>query len=109
MMTELDVRQTMLDIPNHFNAERAKGVSGTVQCMFSGDQASNWVSRINDQTCKVEEGQASDPDLTLKADADVGVKILTGQMDPMRAYMLGKVKVFGDLSLGMKLTNFFDR
>jgi len=27
----------------------------------------------------------------------------------MRAYMLGKIKVFGDLALGMKLINFFKR
>ncbi len=107
-MSDIDVRQTMLDIPSHFNAEKAKGVSGVVQCMFSGDQASDWVIKIEDQTCQVEEGQATNPDLTLKADAEVGVKVLTGETDPMRAYMLGKVKVFGDLSLGMKLTNFFD-
>jgi len=108
-MSEIDVRQTMLDIPNHFNAERAEGVSGTVQCVFSGDQASDWVITIKDKQCEVTEGKAADPDLTIKADAEDGVKVLTGQLDPMRAYMLGKVKVFGDLSLGMKLVNFFDR
>ena len=108
-MSDIDVRQTMEEIPNHFNAERAKGVSGVVQCKFTGDQASDWVIKIEDQNCEVEEGLATDPDLTIKADAEDGVKVLTGEMDPMRAYMLGKVKVFGDLSLGMKLTNFFDR
>ena len=108
-MSDINVRETMQAIPNHFNSEKAKGVSGVVQCMFSGDQASDWVITIENQKCKVEEGKASDPDLTLKADAEVGVKVLTGEMDPMRAYMLGKVKVFGDLSLGMKLTNFFDQ
>ena len=107
-MSELDVRQTMMAIPDHFNAEKAKGVSGIVQCMFSGDQASDWVIAIKDQVCKVEEGINPNPDLTIKADADVGVKVLTGAIDPMRAYMLGKVKVFGDLSLGMKLTNLFN-
>ena len=107
-MADIDVKQTMKAIPNHFNAEKAKGVSGIVQCIFSGDQASDWVITIEGQECKVEEGITPNPDLTLKADAEVGAKILTGEMDPMRAYMLGKVKVFGDLSLGMKLTNFFD-
>jgi putative sterol carrier protein len=29
-------------------------------------------------------------------------------MDAMRAYMMGKIKVFGDLALGMKLTTLFD-
>lgn len=108
-MAEINVHQVMTSIPEYFNAEKAKGVSGVVQCMFSGDQASDWVITIQNQTCTVEEGSTTNPDLTIKADAEDGVNLLTGQLDPMRAYMLGKIKVFGDLSLGMKLVNFFER
>ena len=108
-MAEMDVYQIMSSIPGYFNAEKAKGVSAVVQCMFTGDQASDWVIKIQDQTCTVEEGKTPNPDLTIKAVAEDGVNLLMGNLDPMRAYMLGKVKVFGDLSLGMKLVNFFDR
>lgn len=107
-MAEMDVVKIMQDIPNHFNPAQAKGVSGTVQCIFSGDQASNWVIEIDNQTCTVEESKVDDPDLTIRASGEDGVKILRGQMDPMRAYMLGKVKVRGDLSLGMKLAKLFN-
>jgi len=108
-MSEIDVRKLMTSIPDYFNAEEAKGVSAVVQCIFSGEQASDWVIKIKDQTCEVEEGKTANPDLTIKADAEDGVKLLTGKMDAMKAFMLGKVKVFGDLALGMKLVNFFDR
>lgn len=108
-MTDLNVSEIMRDIPNHFDAEKAKGVSGVVQCSFTGDQASDWVVTIKDQTCTVEEKRADQVDLTIKADAQDGVKLLTGQLDPMRAYMLGKVKVIGDMSLGMKFVNLFNR
>lgn len=108
-MAEIDVYQIMNSIPDYFDAEKAQGVSGLVQCSFSGEQASEWVIRIHDQTCTVEQGTTSNPDLTIKADAKDEVKLLTGQLDPMRAYMLGKIKVFGDLALGMKLVNFFKR
>lgn len=108
-MAEINVKEIMQAIPEHFNAEKAKGVTGVVQCMFSGEQASDWIIKIENQTCFVEEGIATTPDLTIKADAEDGVNLLTGKIDAMRAYMLGKVKVFGDLSLGMKLINFFDR
>ena len=108
-MADVNVQEIMTEIPNHFNQEKAKGITGVVQCTFSGDQASDWVIRIQDQACTVEEGKADDPNLTIKADAQDGVNVLTGKMDAMRAYMLGKVKVFGDLSLGMKLTNLFDK
>jgi len=106
-MTEMNVSEIMKTIPNYFVPEKAKSISGVVQCVFSGEQASDWIITIKDQACKVEEGKTDDPDLTIKADAEDGVNVLTGKLDAMRAYMLGKVKVFGDLSLGMKLTNLF--
>jgi putative sterol carrier protein len=107
LMVEIDVNEFMKAIPDLFNAGKAVGISGTVQCMFTGEQASDWVIKIQDQTCNVEEGKTTNPDLTIKAKGEDGVKLLTGQMDPMRAYMLGKVKVYGDLAFGMKLMNLF--
>jgi putative sterol carrier protein len=107
-MSEIQVHEFMNMIPNYFNPEKSKGVTGIVQCFFSGEQASDWVITIKDQTCKVEEGKIDHPDLTIKADAEDGVNVLTGKLDAMRAYMLGKIKIFGDLSLGMKLTTLFD-
>jgi putative sterol carrier protein len=107
-MAEVNVREIMQVIPDYFTPEKAKGVTGLVQCVFSGEQASDWIIKIENQTCSVEEGISTNPDLTIKADAEDGVNLLTGKMDAMRAYMLGKVRVFGDLSLGMKLINFFD-
>ena len=108
-MAEVNVQELMKDIPNHFNPEKAKGITGVVQCIFSGNQASEWVIRFHDQTCEVEEGKVDDSNLTIKEDAQDGVNVLTGKMDAMRAYMLGKIKVFGDLTLGMKLTSLFDK
>ncbi len=106
-MADLNVRDMMLAIPNYYNPGGAENISATVQCIFTGSQASNWVIKINPQTCTVEEGNVEEADLTIKADAQNGIKLLTGKMDPMRAFMLGKVKVTGDLSLGMKLANLF--
>ncbi len=107
-MADVDVRALMKSIPDRFLPEAAKGVDAVIQFMYSGEQASDWVMVIKDQTCKVEEGKDENPDLTLKADAEDGVNVLLGQLDGMRAYMLGKIKVYGDLSLAMKLMNFFD-
>lgn len=108
-MTDINVRNIMTTIPEYFNPEKAKGVTAVIQCLFSGGQASDWVITIKDQVCEVNEGLAVDPDITIKAKAETGVKLLTGEIDPMRAFLLRKVKVSGDMTLGMKLVNFFDR
>jgi putative sterol carrier protein len=108
-MAELNVSQIMESIPEYFNPEKATGIEAVVQCFFSGNQASNWFIVIKDQTCKVEKGQVDHPDITIKAKGEEGVKLFTGEMDPMRAFLLRKVKVSGDMALGMKLLNLFDR
>ena len=108
-MEEIDVRQIMTHIPDYFNPEKAAGVRAVIQCLFSGGQGSNWVVTIENQACKVNEGLAEDPDITIKAKGETGVKLLTGELDPMRSFLLGKVKVSGDMTLGMKLVDFFDR
>jgi len=107
-MVETNVHEVMSQIPEQFNAEKAQGVTAVIQCQFSGSQGSDWIIVIEAQQCQVKEGIAVDPDLTIKADAVDGARILSGKMDAMRAYMLGKIKVFGDLSLGMKLPGLFD-
>lgn len=107
-MEEMNVRRIMTKIPDYFNPEKAIGVTAEILCLFTGEQGSNWVISIEDQECKVYEGGANDPDITIKAKAETGVELLTGEIDPMRAFLLGKVKVSGDLTLGMKLVDFFD-
>ena len=107
-MSELNVTEMMKEIPKYFNPIKVAGVTGIVQSIFTGQQASNWVITIKNETCQVREDMAATPDLTIRADAEDGVKLLTGQLDAMCAYMLGKIKVTGDLALGMKLINFFD-
>lgn len=106
-MADENVCDMMMAIPNYYKPEGSENISATVQCIFTGSQASDWVIKINPKTCTVEEGQVEHPNLTIKAKAQDGIKLLMGKMDPMRAFMLGKIKVIGDLSLGMKLAKLF--
>jgi putative sterol carrier protein len=64
---------------------------------------------IKDQECVVNEEKIEKPNLTLKSDALLATKILSGEVDGMRAYMMGKLKLFGDLSLAMKLASLFNK
>lgn len=106
-MSQFDLRKIMMDLPNQINKEHLEGTSGTIQISFTGEGASNWVVQFKDQICNVFEGSVDNPDLTLRTDAEIGAKIFAGQMDPARAYMLGKLRVSGDLTLGMKIVKLF--
>jgi putative sterol carrier protein len=45
----------------------------------------------------------ADADATVKVDWDDFVKLAAGQLDPTMAFMQGKLKVAGDMSVAMKL------
>ncbi|MEL7118121.1 MAG: SCP2 sterol-binding domain-containing protein [Bacteroidota bacterium] len=44
-------------------------------------------------------------DCTIKVSKDNLVKVMNGSLNPMMAFMTGKVKVDGDMSVAMKLQN----
>ena len=106
-MEGINLKEVMEAIPDHFIPENAKGIDATVQCKFSGSQNSDWIITIKDQTCIVEEGISVNPDITVKADTKVIEDLINGELDPMRAFLFGKVKIKGELSEGMKLVKLF--
>ena len=56
----------------------------------------------------VAQGAPAGPaNMTLMADSSDYVKIFTGELDGMQAFMQGKIKLAGDLNLAMKLMQMF--
>lgn len=51
-----------------------------------------------------EDGEA---DATVAVNFDDFTQLLQGKLDPMMAYMSGKLKVAGDMSVAMKLQSLF--
>ncbi len=45
--------------------------------------------------------------MTMTVDADSYIKISTGELDATVAFMKGKVKVNGDMSIALKMGQFF--
>ena len=107
MSEELTIEEVMNRMPPAFQPEKAQGVEAVVQYHLTGSEAGDWVVRIADGACTVEKGTAESPKLTLTADSDDYLKVLTGELNAMSAFAEGKLKLQGDLSLAMKLMGFF--
>ncbi len=103
----LTVAELMEKMPGAFLAEKAQGVDAVVQFKFTGEEAGEWFAVIKDGKVDVERGSHPSPKMTLTADSADYVKIFTGELDGMQAFMQGKIKLAGDLNLAMKLTQMF--
>jgi putative sterol carrier protein len=94
---------------DYFIPEKAAGIDTSIQLHLSGDEGGDWAIVIKDQKLVVTKESLPAPRLTLGGDAQDVLKILSGQMDGMRAFMQGKVKVSGDMGLAMKMMNLFNK
>ena len=103
----LTVTELMEKMPGAFLPEKAQGVDAVIQFKFTGAEAGEWNATIKDGKVDVARGTHPSPKMTLTADSADYVKIFTGELDGMQAFMQGKIKLAGDLNLAMKLMQMF--
>ena len=106
-MPEPTISEFMARMGSALIPEKAAGIDAAIQIKLTGAQAADWAVMIKDAKCTVNQGLASAPKLTISADSTNFIKIFSGQIDPMQAFMQGKLKVTGDMSLAMKLMGLF--
>ena len=90
-----------------FDPEGAKGIEATIQINI--EDLTNFFVDINDGSLNVEEGEHDNAGLSLSFDSEETMeKVFSGdQQAAMGAFMQGKVKFSGDMSLGQKLGSVF--
>lgn len=103
----LTVAELMEKMPGAFIPEKAQGVDAVIQFKFTGAEPGDWNVAIKDGKVDVERGTHPSPRMTLTADSADYIKIITGELDGMQAFMQGKIKLAGDLNLAMKLMQMF--
>jgi len=107
MSDEITIEKIMSLMPGAFQPDKAGDASAVIQFQLSGAEAGDWMATIKDGTCKVERGTSPSPNLTLTADSQVYKDIVTGRINPMKAFMDGGLKLGGDLNLAMKFMGWF--
>ncbi len=60
-------------------------------------------------TLVAHDGQAEAPDVTIRVSDENLIALMKGDLNPMSAFMTGKLKVQGDVMLAQKLVSQVDR
>ncbi len=90
------------NMSSQFQADKAGDLNMTVLFDLSGDGGGQWNAQIVDGKFDVSKGSVANPDATLSMDADDFEAMSKGDLNPMMAFMSGKIKVDGDLNTVMK-------
>jgi len=88
-----------------FDASAARDAACTIQ-LASSQPA--YVT-VKGAECVLTEGTARSPDLTLTAEDEDLIGLLKGDLNPMTAFMTGKLQLDGDLMLAQKLPTYFPK
>ncbi len=97
------------EMPNRFSPNAAGSLSAVFQFDISGEGSGQWYLTVKDQTCKIDEGTSSAPNVTISmAEADF-VDMMTGKLSGQAAFFSGKLRVSGDLMLAQRLEGLFNR
>ncbi len=82
---------------------RLQGMSGVVLFDLSGEGGGKWTLTFAEGKVKVEEGQTATPNVTLSMNASDFLAMANGQLNPVSAFMQGKIRVTGDMAMAMRL------
>ena len=102
-----EVKNIFPNLAERFLPEKADGIDAGILFDLSGDNGGQYWIKISGGSIEHGVGEISDPAMTLKASADDWHAVSTGNMNAMQAFMTGKLKILGEMSLAMKLQTMF--
>jgi multimeric flavodoxin WrbA/putative sterol carrier protein len=100
-------RELLGMMPQALNPDAAAGLDATYQFEVTGAETFVAHLRIRGGACTYREGPADRAGVVIKTPSDVWLAISRGELDGQQAFMAGKYKVEGDLTLLMKLRSLF--
>ena len=94
-------------LPGKIDPARLTGMTATFQFVASGDGGGDWNVKIADGKADIAQGKADSPTIVLTAAAADWLALMNGQMNGQTAFITGKLKIQGDMTLAMKLESLF--
>lgn len=83
--------------------EKIKGINATYQWDIA--DTGKWYATLSDDGATVTEGESEDANITIIVSEENWLAIVAGTLAPQMAFLTGKIKIKGDMSLAMKLQN----
>jgi putative sterol carrier protein len=92
------------DLPSRVDPGKTAGMRSSY--VFDVKGVGQWTVRVDDGVVEVVEG-VGPADCTIRASEDLLLKIVRRKANPTTAYMMGKLKIDGDLGAALQLQKLF--
>jgi len=88
---------------NPDQAAKIKDINAVMQFVLTGDGGGEYFMQLEGGNIQTQKGKADSPKLTITMSVPDWREINSGRLNPQMAFMSGKLKISGDMSLAMKL------
>ena len=82
---------------------KIKDINTVIQVVLTGEGGGDYYMELTGGAIKTGKGKADSPKLTITQAVEDWREITAGRLNPQMAFMSGKLKISGDMSLAMKL------
>jgi putative sterol carrier protein len=103
------VKEVFEGMEKGFDKEEAGDWEAIIQYAVEGDGGGNWVMSVKDGACSVVEGTNDAATATLETDAETWIGIADGSVEPTSAFMMGKIRIQGNMGDVMKAQKVIKR
>ena len=94
-------------MPDVFKPDQAEGVKAIYEFDISGEGGGKWQVMVENKTCKVTKDGDLDPTVIFRMSTEDHVGIVDGSVNAQMAFMMGRIKVEGDLMAALGFYQFF--
>ena len=94
------------DLPHKLEDPSARAANAVYQFNIDGDNGGTWVVDLTKDADFVTEGEIDDAQCMITMKESDFVDLWTGKLGGPQAFMMGKLKIKGDMGLAMKLQSF---
>ncbi len=88
----MTAKEFLTSLPDRVSTDALTGKDTIFHFNLSGDDATQMTVAIADGKMEVKEGLHGDAECTVSGKEKNFVKLVTGELNPMMAFMMGKIK-----------------
>ncbi len=97
------VAESFEELKTRISPDKIKGMNATYQWDITGDGGGKWFVKLADGAVDIQAGQAEGPNITITISDENYLDLVSGKLNGQMAFLTGKLKIQGDMTLAMKL------
>jgi len=103
-----EVKQLIESMPSAFQADKAGSAKAVINLDLTSDGGGEWVLDVANGQCEVREEFADPADVKVSMSAADFILLTKGRLNPVQAFMGGKIKIAGNVGMVMQMLNWFN-